>query len=173
MQRQRRRQHDEEHDEVREKRTDADVDPAIDQIAARGAGPVDQQAPALGSLFLHLLPCLPEKKVRADRRAENRHQCSPSVGCARDIRHRGSVQHGGPLRLHQKRGNDVRKQRERQPLQRAGDLVIVQPHGQHADAQAEYPDVDARGSAAEHLCGVGHSREIRGDVDRVRYQQRE
>ena len=134
---------------------------------------VDQQAPAHRFFLFDFLTGLPEEEVWTDRRAEDRDQRRPRGMAAGPGRHECRTQDFGPVRLGDECGDHVREQREREPLQRVGDLVIAQAHRRVADAETEQRFVDLRRTAAEHLRRVAHAGEIGRDVDRVGDQQRQ
>ena len=74
--------------------------------------------------------------------------------------------------MHEERGDHIGEQREGEPFQHTGDLVVMKAD-QSGDAGPENDDEQVRVGAGEHVRCVGHAVKIRADVDGVRRQQRE
>src|SRR5689334_7078270 len=97
---------------------------------SRPLAPIRSPSPLPPALFflLHLLGGLPEKEVRADGRAEDRHQRRPGLRAVKPRRPNRVREDRGPRRTEDDRGDDVREEEHGQPFQHLGDGLVVQPH---------------------------------------------
>jgi len=123
------------------------------------------------ALFFHFLRSLPEKKIRADGRAEHCDQREEIVRAQREIRNE-RVQAGlEPRHAHHERRRDVGEEGERQPLQERRVPGKGNEDLQSQRHERERQDIQTRRASDQQLQGCGHRAEIRRDVDRVGDQQ--
>ena len=90
-------------------------------------------------LFLDLLPGLPEKQIRADRRPENRHQRHRMRLVHREAWHQNSAHSLLPRDIGDKQHRNIGQQRKRGPFEDAGIAIIAD---QHFKQDADNPEDD-------------------------------
>ena len=67
----------------------------------------------------------------------------------------GIVRDGLPIRMHEERGDHIGEQREGEPFQHTGDLVVMKADRGKGDAGPENDDEQVRVAAGEHKKQVG------------------
>src|SRR3989442_7932015 len=122
--------------------------------------------------FFDLLGCLPEKEIRTDCGPKNRDQGFPSLLAMWQGRNECIVKSCAPVGMNNKCADNIRKENERQPLERAGNLVVAQPDSRPRDTDGKNDHPEMRTQVTEHLCGVRHSGEISANIDGVRHEKR-
>ena len=136
------------------------------ELLGRRAAAFSQVA-SLRSLLLDLLRRLPEKQIRRDRRAENRHQHREERSRPLDVRNQRGAERKPPVHVRDKRGQHIGEQHEREPLEHARDRAVRGPHQQHDDDDAVGRDGERDRRARDHPGGLRHAAEIRRNVDHV------
>src|SRR5258708_684582 len=94
MQRKRGRKNNEEHDQVREKGADTHVQLANRDFIGRRVAASRERRTADGLFLFYFLRSLPEKKIRADRRTQNRDQGRPAESRGGQMRNEAVAQYG-------------------------------------------------------------------------------
>jgi len=88
------------------------------------------------------------------------------------LRHECRTKHLGPRRPYGDRYRDVREQGERGQLDVSRKRAVVRSRGKNHDDGSKDNNEEERGNACEHLARIGHSCEIRPDIEHVRNEQR-
>ncbi len=84
---------------------------------------------------------------------------------------KGAIQHASPMRLENKRSNDVIEECKREPLQDRGDLIISKISYGDGDAHSKDDCKSLRIDPGQHFRSVGHTSEICADGNNVRDKQ--
>jgi hypothetical protein len=164
-------QDDKEHHDVREKRPDADINVPKLKFLECCSSPLSKRTLTCRLLFFNFFTRLPEKQVRTDRSAKNRHEHRPFISRMWHRRHQSVAQHSAPIGPCHKRSDRVGKQHQHQPFQPARDLVILKPDRCPRDQECERHHEKVRFDPEQHFSCIGHAGEVRRDVDRVGHKQ--
>ena len=122
-------------------------------------------------LLFNFFTCLPEEKIRADCRAEDRHQRRPFITGMRHGRNQGIAQHLAPVGSHHKRGNRVSEKHKHKPLENVRDLVILEPNRCPRDENRERHYKPVGIDAGQHGSRICHARQVRANVNCICDQQ--
>src|SRR5450755_2553143 len=165
-------QDDEEHDHVREKRTHAYIKVPELKFFECCSSPLRKRTLTSRLLLFNLFTRLPEKQIRTDRGAENRHQRRPLISRVWHRRDEGRARHSAPVRSHHKRGYGVGEEHQHEPLEHIRYLVIMEsdrgPRNQYCKNHYKQVRIDPR----QHLRRIRHASEVRSDINRIGRKQR-
>ena len=169
VQRRRRAEDDAERDDVGERHAEVGVD--LDAVAGARRAPSGAcaSAPAAGSALRSSTSCdacqknryglivVPKTATITVRYCRGQREMRPH-------RVRGHLAPGDVYREHQ---DDVREQRQRQPLQVADIALVGQENLQQQASDADHDRVHMRRSADDQLQRLAHRGDVGGDVDGV------
>jgi len=162
---------DEVHDEVREAHPDIHVHGRIAQLGRRGATPRRSRRPTDLDLFLDLFARLPEEEIRRDGRAEDRDERRHVRGFEAEGRHDRRAERLEQIRMDDEDVDDVREQREGQPLERIGDEPVAAEHLEDEDANRDGDNEPDGLDVGERVDRIGDRSKVGPDIDRVRAEQ--
>src|SRR5207253_8773613 len=93
--------------------------------------------------FFDLLGCLPEKEIRPDCGPKNRDQGFPALFAMWQGRNECIVKSCAPVGKNNKCDDNIRKENERQPLERACNMVVAQPDScqRDTDGKNDHPEM--------------------------------
>src|SRR2546430_2060315 len=129
--------------------------------------------PICGFQFIHFRRRLPEEEIRGDRRPQHRDERHDEVLRQRHVWNEGRLHHGRQLRMRKERGDDIRKERQGQPLEDLEDGRVadeeLQTQDQCGDGNDEPDRLDQ--SAGKQLAAGRHRAEVGANVEGVGGQQ--
>ena len=110
---------------------------------------------------------LPEEQVRRDRRTEHADHRREPARVEVNAWDREVEQHLSPRRPHDESGDDVGKERQRQPLENARDGRIREARLRGDQADAEEKDERVDRNRHDQLRGGGHAADVGSEIERV------
>ena len=168
MQSRRGRENDEIHHQVREEHSREYISSRAAQLVIGGAFPLGDSASSDLSLFFHFLRGLPEEKIRRNRRPQNPDERREIIARPLNMRDKGRAQHRSPVRMCEKRRDDVSKQDQREPFENFRDVTIRGPEKQRDNQHRINRCPDVSTDAGHHPGRFSHATQIGADVDDVR-----
>ena len=126
---------------------------------------------SLGHLVLHLSPGLPEEEVRVDRRAKDGDHDADVRGVEADRREQTAAQDSRGIGMSEHSRHDVGEQRQGEPLENPGDLVIARDDLEHEHGGGDPDDEDRRPDRSKQTDGPRHRTDVGPGRDHVHDQQ--
>ena len=159
---------DAERDNVRETHAQVRIDLDPPQMCCGTFGRVRQRAGRrIGIELFDFLRRLPEKKIGADGRAENRDDHRQVFGRQREMRRHRVRRYFAPWNVDRQHQQHIGQQRHCEPLEVAHVASVRQEDLQQQANGAERDRVHMRRTADDEAQGIAHCGDVGGDVDRV------
>ena len=143
--------------------------------SSAGAAPgfSQQRRAAAGVHVFHFFRCLPEEEIRTDRRTEDANDHGGGAEIQRQLRPHRSQSHFSPRDLDREQDGGIGQQRKRQPLQEKHVAVIRHKNLKQQRYNDKNSGHEVAIKAADEFGNLSHGSDVRGDVQRVGYQQQQ